>query len=335
MRRLILLFPVLIFVFFSCSKKNRFKVDVSDVEVSVEIKRLDQDLFEIDVDSIHDEIPYLSEKYGRFYELYNHRVIHVGGSNSKAYPDNLKSFLTDYVINNVHKKVQEKYPDLDRLEEELTMAFKHYKYYFPEKIIPAVYTYIGGFNQSIVIDDSTLAIGLDKYLGSDCEFYDRLGWSDYLQKDMTRDMIASDCMRSWAQTEWPFNDSIDNVMSNMLYKGKLLYFVKRMMPEAHDTIITGFSSQELDWCRNNEEQMWTRIVEKKLLFSSDYMTINKLVNPSPYTSEFTRQSPGQATVWLGLKIVDEYMKRGKEQSLEKLMEMDDYRKILRESHYKP
>ncbi len=335
MRRFFLLIPVLVLIISGCSKKNRFEVDVSDIDTSVEIKRLDQDLFNINLDSIHNEIPYLSDKYGEFYELYNHQVIRVGGSNSKAYPDNLRGFLTDYVINNVHNKVMEKYPDVNRLEKELTNAFKHYKYYFPEKTIPAIYTFIGGFNQSIVIDDSTLAIGLDKYLGRDCKFYDRLGWAEYLQQDMLRNIIPSDCMRSWAKTEWPFNDSTDNVMSNMIYRGRLLYFVRSMMPEAHDSLITGFTTSELQWCENNEEQMWTHLVEEKLLFSTDYMTINKLVNPAPFTSGFPRQSPGKAAVWLGWQIVDEYMRRNKDLSLKELMETEDYRKILRESHYKP
>src|SRR6056297_1061877 len=108
-----------------------------------------------------------------------------------------------------------------------------------------------------------------------------------------------------------------------------------MMPEAHDSLITGFTTSELQWCENNEEQMWTHLVEEKLLLSTDYMTINKLVNPAPFTSGFPRQSPGKAAVWLGWQIVDEYMRRNKDLSLKKLMETEDYRKILRESHYKP
>jgi gliding motility-associated lipoprotein GldB len=326
---------VITLILFGCSKKNPYETDVSDVEVKISIKRLDKNLFEVNLDSIHEAIPRLSNKYGGFFDLYNRHVINIGGANSKAYPDNLKGFLTDYVMNQVHDKTIEVYPDLDEIEERITEGFKHYKYYFPKKTIPAVYTYIGGFNQSIVVADSILAIGLDKYLGRDCEFYDKLNWSKYLQKNLHREKIPSDCMKAWAKTEWEFNDSVDNVMSNMLYRGKLLYFVKSMLPEEPDTLITGFTKKELEWCRANEKQIWNYLVENKLLFETDYMTINKYVNPAPFTSGFPRESPGRAINWLGWKITEEYMKKNKDVTLNELMVNQNYQRILNRSKYHP
>jgi len=328
-------FSLVILLFYSCSSKSPYKSDVSDVDLKVTIKRLDQDLFKVQLDSLHNEIPRLTNKYGNFFELYNRNVINLGGTNSKAYVDNLNGFLTDYVMNQVYNKTQETYPNLDGLEKKLTKGFKYYKHYFPEKTVPAVYTYIGGFNQSMVVDDSVLAIGLDKYLGRDCEFYDKLGWSEYLQKNMHKKKIPGDCMRAWAQTEWEFKDSSDNFLSNMLYRGKLLYFVKSMLPEEPDTLITGFTAEELKWCRANEKQIWDYLIEHKLLFETDYMTINKFVNPAPFTTGFPRNSPGRAVNWLGWKIIEEYMRKNKEVTLTELMQENDYQKILENSRYHP
>ena len=323
------------FLFISCSKNNPYEADVSDEQVEIKIKRLDKDLFNVTLDSLHKEIPALNNKYGNFFELYNRNIINLGGSNSKDYPDRLTGFITDYVINQVHQRTMEVFPELKDTENKLTSGFKHYKHYFPEKTVPAVYSYIGGFNQSIVVDDSVLAVGLDKYLGRDCEFYDKLGWSEYLQKNMYKEKIPSDCMKAWAQTEWEFNDSVDNILSNMLYRGKLLYFTKSMLPEEPDTLIMGFTSDELNWCKANEKQIWDYLIEHKLLFKTDYMTINKFVNPAPFTTGFPRESPGRAINWLGWKIIEEYMKRNKNVSLKELMHENDYQKVLAESKYHP
>lgn len=318
-----------------CGPQNRYERDVSNVAVDLEIKRLEKDLFDLNPDSIHTAISDLNEKYGEFFKLYNRNVVNIGASNSRVYPDNLRAFISDYDMNRLYTMITEMYPDLDDIEEKLETGFRHYKYYFPDKEVPGIYTFQGGFNQSIVVADSVLAIGLDKYLGRDCDFYDKLGWEEYRQKNMHKEKIPSDCMRAWGQTEWPFNDSTDNMLSNMLYRGKLFYFTKSMLPGEPDSLVTGFTQAELDWCIQNEEHIWNYLIENKLLYSTDYMTINKMVNPAPFTSGFPKESPGRAVNWLGWKIVEAYMDRNSGVTLRQLMEDRDYQSIFTESRYHP
>lgn len=332
-RLVTVLLPLLLL--WSCGPKNPYDKDIDVEGVNVEIKRLEKDLFSTDPDSVHNIIPTFSEKYGKFFELYNTNVINIGSSGNRSYPRNLKGFLTDYNMNQVYDKIKETFPDLKDTEDRIREGFRHYKHYFPDKKVPAVYSYMGGFNQSIVVADSVLAIGLDKYLGRDCEFYDKLGWSDYRQKNMHKEKIPSDCMRAWGQSEWPFNDSTDNLLSNMLYRGKIMYFTKSMLPAEHDTLVTGFTGSELKWCRENEEQIWNYLIDHKLLYSSDYMTINKMVNPAPFTSGFPKASPGQAVNWLGWKIIEDYMDEESSVTLKALMEDQDYQRMLNRSKYKP
>ena len=238
-------------------------------------------------------------------------------------------------MHSVYNKTMEVFPDVSDLSYHLTKAFKYYKYYFPDKNVPAIYTYIGGFNQSIVISDSILAIGVDKYLGYDCEFYDRLGIANYLQVNMNPENIPTDALRAWAMTEFEFNDSVDNLVNNMVYQGKILYFLDAVFPEAPDSLKIGFSENEVKWCMKNEKQMWNYLIEQKLLFSTDYMVINQHINPAPFTPGFPSDSPGRATVWLGREIVKAYMKRNPEVSVSNLMFNNNYQKILSESRYEP
>lgn len=331
----LIFFAVSIIIFSACKNNNKRNIDTSQINVNVEIKRLDKDIFEINIGDPADDINSLINKYGEFFELYNAKIIHLGNPYSKTYPDLLNGFITDFTMNEVYNKTMEVFPNLNTIENDLENAFKRYKYFFPEENIPALYTYIGGFNQSMVVSDSILGIGLDKYLGSDCVFYDRLGIANYLQQNMNPEMIPIDAVKAWALSEFVFNDSVDNVINNIIYHGKIQYFIDVMFPEKTDSLKCGFNEQELLWCINNEKQMWDYLIDQKLLFSTDYMLINKFVNPAPFTSGFPNESPGRATVWLGWQIVNTYMKRHSDVSVKDLMLENNYQKILTESHYKP
>ena len=331
----LILIAVIALLITSCTKRDSRKINVSEIDVNIEIKRLDKDIFEIDLGSVPQAVSDLINKYGEFFELYNVRVINLGNPYSNTYPEILTGFVTDYTMNKVYKKTMEVFPELNTFESELEDAFSRYKYYFPEKNIPAIYTYIGGFNQSIVVSDSILGIGIDKYLGSDCVFYDQLGIANYLQYNMIPEMISLDAVKAWTLTEFPYNDSVDNAVNNIIYHGKIQYFLDVMFPKTADSLKCGFSGEEIRWCINNEKQMWDYLIDQKILFSTDYMLINKLVNSAPFTSGFPNESPGRATVWLGWNIVDAYMKRQADVSIKNLMLENDYQKILTESHYKP
>ncbi len=319
----------------ACIKNDKPNVDISDIQLNIEIKRLDQELFEIDPGNIENELATIIEKYGEFFEIYNYKVINLSSPYNINYPEYLNGFITDYTMNSVYVKTAEVFPDFSELSDQLTEAFKYYKYYFPVKVVPEVFTYIGGFNQSIVVADSILAIGIDKYIGSDCEFYDRLGIANYLQLTMNPENIPADAMRAWALTEFEYNDSIDNLVNNLIYHGKILYFLDAILPEFTDSLKIGFSEDQIRWCKSNDKQMWNYLIDQKLLFSTDYKVINQHINPAPFTPGYPTDSPGRASVWLGWQIVRAYMQRNPKVTLNDLMHGDDYQKILSQSRYEP
>ena len=157
---------------------------------------------------------------------------------------------------------------------------------------------------------------------------------NYLRQVMDRKYMLADCMKYWIYTEFPYNDSIDNVLTNILYEGKVMYALHCLLPSTPDSLIFGYTPDQMRWCRNNNVQMWTFLVDKKMLFSTDYLTISKLIGPAPFCSLFTRESPGRAVIWLGYTIIESYMKNNKV-SLEALLVDNDYRKILDKAKFKP
>ncbi len=338
MIRKISLLSLLLLLLLSCNRSN-FKVDIDNIDLEIKIMRLEKELFELSVDSIASSIPYLENKYSHFYELFNY-VINIGETRSHYYPGYLKSFISDRTNREVYQATIREFPDIDMLEKALTEAFKHYKYYFSEKTIPDIYTFISGFNASIIIDTNVLAIGLDRYLGTECEYYDHLGLSEYQQANMHKEKIVTDCMFAWVSSEWYFNmqgsrELANNVLNNIIHEGKLVYLVKSLVPREDISLIMGYSADQMKFCRRNEKQMWTYLIEHKLLFSSDRITVNKLIGEAPYTSYFPSESPGRAAVWIGYRIVEQYMRKNPGLTLSDLMENNDYQLILEGSGYNP
>jgi len=308
---------------------------MSSSGLSVSVERFDQDLFSGDPAHIDSLVSVLQQHYGSFFDLFTRRIIAIGDTGTPGFKPRLQSFITNYDNFAAYRKVQQLYPGMGKLENRLSEAFRQYVRYFPDKKVPRVVAFVSGFNFSVVSDSGLLGIGLDKYLGPEEEYYSRYGIYNYLRVNMHADKIPSDCMRLWAETEFAYNDSVNNLLTRMVYEGKIMYFVKAMLPEDPDSLLWGFSGPQMQFCTQNEKQMWTSLVEYKQLFLTDRFTIDKYTLEGPFTSGFSPESPGRAAIWIGYKIVEKYMKRNHELSLQDLMMEDDCQKILTLSGYNP
>jgi hypothetical protein len=331
----LLLLPVIV-VMTSC-KKNHYKVNTRSISVNIKIERLEKDLFSLDPGQVIPALPALKKKYGGFLQLFS-LVINTGDVNEESFGDFLLRFCSDKQNNEVYSLTMKKFPDLRLVEAGLEDAFRHYLYYFPERKVPSVYSCITGFNNSIITGDSILGIGLDRYLGADCEFYPRLNIYKYLAARMTPENIVPDCIYGWAASEWDFSVlkyPADNVLAGIIHDGKLKYFEKCMLPETSDELLFGFTPDQMKFCRNNESQMWQYLIENNLLFSSDQFEIRKLTGEAPFTGYFSKESPGRAAVWLGFRIVESYMMRNPEMKIQDLINKTDVQEILEKAKYSP
>ena len=322
-------------VFATGCNKNKLDIDVSSVSAKVELIEFHNELFQISPDSIEQNIPYLEKKYGDFFIYFTSSIINIGNTNDKNFPNYFYKFLTDPIIIDVNTKCNEEFPNLNFLKTELTDAFKHYKYYFPEKNIPICYTYISGFNQSIITADNILGIGLDKYLGQNCKFYKQLGLPNYQTYNMHKQKIIVDCMRGWAEKEYPMNDSSENLLASMIHKGKVLYFIDAMLPNHPDSLKIGYTDKQLLWGEHFEDKAWNYLIEYKLLFSTNYMEIRKFTGEAPFTAPFLNNSPPRIGEWLGWQIVKSYMENNSKITLSELMKDTNYQQILAMSKYNP
>jgi len=331
------LFSLMVFaiLFFSGCQRNPLKPDISGINVRINIKRLDLDLFKVTPKNQDSLIPVLRSSYGEFFTLYNKNIIALGDPSDPQYPSYLHAFLTDTMRIASVNKVDSLFHSLKWLEDKLQTAFRYYKFYFPNKEVPMVYTIISGFNQMIITTSNVLGISLDNYLGVKCPYYRMLALPEYKKINMHPEKIPTDALYAWAMSEFEADDTRDNLLASMIYQGKMMYFLDCVFPDETDYLKIGFLPEKIKWCKDHENGMWTYLIENKLLFTIDHMNIRRFTGPGPFTTSFTQESPGKAGVWIGWQIVRKYMKKNPKVTLAQLMNDHDSQKILNESGYSP
>jgi len=331
------LFCLMVFTIlaFEGCQRNPLKPDISGIDVNISIKRLDQDLFKITPENQNSRIRELSTTYGEFFTLYNKNILALGDPSDPQYPSYLQGFLTDTIRITSRNKVDSIFHSLKWLENKLQTAFRYYKFYFPQKDVPQIYTVISGFNQTIVTTPNSLGISLDNYLGVNCPFYVMLGLPEYKKMNMYPDKIPTDALYAWGISEFEQSDTNDNLLAAMIYQGKLMYFLDAVFPDDPDYLKIGYQKEKIQWCKDHENGMWTYLIENKLLYANDRMNIRRFIGPGPFTSAFSKESPGKAGVWIGWQIVRHYMKKNPNVSLPVLMNEKDFQKILSQSGYSP
>ncbi|MFV0289424.1 MAG: hypothetical protein ACK5IJ_00780 [Mangrovibacterium sp.] len=317
---------------FAC--RNKFKqVDLSTVTTDYLFSDFDSELFASQpVDSL--VLARLKSDFPMILPLFTTEVIRIGYPEDEGVDSLLQSFLHDTTMVNVKQMVDERI-NKKKISKELDVAFKYYKYHFPKSVIPHVFTCVSGFNQAIIMTDSILGIGVDKYLGRDCDYYSRLGISNYQQLNMYPQKITADAIYAWSTVQFPFVDYGHQLIDRMIYEGKVQYILDATLPDMPDSVKIGYTAAQIDFCKASEKDMWMYLAENKMLFSTNRMDIIRYTKEAPYTSSFSAQSPGRTGCWIGWQIVKSYMENNPEVNLTQLMEQKDARKILNQSAYNP
>ncbi len=333
-KKTILLLILLSVLFITSCNRNDFKIDVSGVDLNLTVNRFDVEMFNMDADSIYYFIPEMQKKYGDFFGIYNVQIIGVGLPEQKEYFNNLTDFYFYCDQMDLYGKVLDIFPPNDSyIKKSLTEAFKHYKYYFPNDSIPVINTCISGFNISVFTGENFIGISLDKYLGN-FEPYKGM-FEKYMVRRMKKEMLPVDVMKAWGMSKYPYNDSINTVMSKMIYEGKLQYFLDAMLPETSDTLKWSYTSLQWGWANEYEQNIWDYLVSEDLLFSKDIMNIKTFTDEAPFTTPFQNQSAPRAGNFIGYKIVNSFMENNKDITLEEFMKIDDYMYIYNNAYYAP
>jgi hypothetical protein len=333
--KIYLLLTVLCYI--SCDNKTQHKIPDEVIEQAFELKinRFDHNLFALSADPRPANIDNLAQKYPDFFYLFTKNIINIGDSSNPQMHMQLKGFLNDQNINEMYRQVQKQFKDVSSYNSELTAAFKGYHYFFPQSVVPEITYFVSGYNYANITTKNTLAIGLEMYLGSEYEPYTLLKIPLYKQKLMRKEYLVADAVQAWISTEFEKEEDYTGLLNQMLYKGKVLYTLEKLIPNLSDTILFGYTQEQLNWCNSNESKIWSHFIEKKLLFAALRGDSFKYINEGPFTAGFPRESPGKIGVWLGYKIIKKYVEQQPQITLKQLFDNRNAQQILTNSKYKP
>lgn len=320
-----IIYGFIVIFMIGCGEKNPLLVDTYNIKADITIKRYEQFLFEIDLGNLKNELNEHKNEYAFF----------IGNSiNNPVAIQELIAYLSDPIINKLYQDTKSHYPNLNFLNSDLEKAFKYYKYYYKDIAIPAIYTYISGvdYANKILYADSVIIIGLDNYLGK--AYYKNYQVPEYQSQTMTSEYIKTDCMYKFG-IKHAKKFSKNHLLSQMMYYGKVMYFLDAVMPLVADSIKIGYTQKQIAWCKSSEWHMWSYLIDHKLLYEKNHNKINKLLEPAPFTAFFPKQSPGRTGVWIGWQIIRQYMKNNPQITLQELMSETDVQKVFLGAKYNP
>lgn len=343
--RLFIFFVLGLSFFTSCKKNTENTPDVSHISVETNVLRTENMLFDIsNVNPVSESLSNLKTAHSSFYKIYFEEILPLEKSDdeSKLFLA-LEDFRNAEPIKELYAKVKETYSDQKAMISAFNRAFKYYKYYFPEQDIPDIYTFISEYSYQAFIFEGNegkdaIGLGLDMFINHVQNYKmiesDNPGFSDYITRSWNKDHLLKKTV-DVLLTDLMGEPNGNRLLDYMIHHGKMMYISKKILPFVNDTVITEYSTEQLNWCKDNELEMWAFFLEKNMFYETKMAQIAKYINMSPNSPGMPSEAPGRTANYIGLKIVEAFMEKQKDKSLSDLIAFTDAQQILEVSKYKP
>jgi hypothetical protein len=307
---------IAVFAFFSfagCGHSGDHP-DVSDISVpEVHIERFDTAFFSLDTNHIPEGLYRLSQEFPDFTDDFVSNILGAGplSDTSQVAFAAAREFLVSYL--GIRDSLAGKYQRLDWLEKELQKGFRYIKYYFPRYQLPQrVVAFIGPFDgPGVAVTNNDLAVGLQAFAGRNFSLYLTGKGQDlypgYISRRFEPEYINANCMSALAEDIFPDSSDSRPMIEQMIIKGRYWWLAGKLLPDAPDSITTGFSQAQLNWCARNEADIWGFFLQNTDLFTIDPDILKNYIGEGPTTIGMPAGSPGNIGVWVGWQIVKKYM----------------------------
>lgn len=325
MRKVILFFASVLLISACKEKRCDSFPDISDID------------FQLELEDLTDQIHGLSSRqeldaFLGFYPVLRDEFFKANQYGSREEMlDQTWQLLQNQYVDTLYREVKRLF-DVEKFRAELENAYKRISYFYPEFKPPKVQTVYSGFGKDIFFTDSLLVIGLDYYLGPKAKF--RPDEYEYLKTRLTPDHLVPQLIQFTSNKYNQTNLSQRTILDEMVFYGKALYFTKQMLPCTPDSLIIGYSGQQIANSELSEGYLWAYFVENALLYDRKPLNIAKFIEERPTIPEIDRVCPGRIGQWLGWQIVEEYESQSSSDFKEIMTQMDS-REVLMQSRYKP
>jgi hypothetical protein len=287
----------------------------------------------------------LNQKYPVLTNLFLQNIL---GLDSASTLPGVKSFL--HLSQPVYDSAKTVFRNTDWLKKDLQESFRYVKYYFPDYALPRIVTVVGpidalaqttggGYTPDFLGPDF-MGISLQFYLGSNFSGYR----SDYFiervaplyrSRRFSREYIVPDAMQLIVDDIFPDKSSGKPLIEQMIEKGKQWWMLDKFLPAMPDSLKTGYTKAQLNWCKEYEGLIWSELLKKEDIYSINPVVIQTYIGEGPFTQGFSQElSPGNIGQWIGWQIVKKFAEKNSSMKPEEIMNTPAT-KILEEAKYKP
>lgn len=319
---------------FACNDNPVRKVDVKEMSSVIELQRFDNEFFALDTSKLEEGLKALKNKYPDFYDFYREDI--MGWSEDEMLQFS-RVLLTDSNVLKLQDTLGQVFGDFSEQINILDPAFKRFHYFFPEFPTPKLVLAYTEFLFRTGTDSQTLVLPLEMYLGKGYPVYFNMDIPEYMIRRMDKHHLPTVAMMAWFDQCFEGMPAGRRFLDQIIKEGKQLYYLQSVLPESPDTLITGWTGEQLTWLNENEYQIWTFFISEKYLYSTDGAYYMPLLTDGPFTAA-PNVPPGSAPrigAFAGWQIVKNYMKKNPDITLMDLFQEMDADKILNESGYRP
>ena len=306
--------------------KSKLAVNVEPYDIQFD--RYEDVLFNLDTADFQAELMKIQDRY---------RVFLSGDLNNSDAVKYLKDFATDPFSISLYQKVKAAFPNLKEVEPMVEQVLAHFHHYYPEIELPKkAFTCITGIHPDeppVQIIDDQLVISLDWYLNGD-EVYDQIGMPRYIQVRTGVATLAKNVAEQlymYYLYEWRKQGQI---VGEMVFYGRMNFFVEAMCPEMPDSILLGYSEEQWKWATENEGQVWADIIGSRRLYDSGLDAYMMFFGDGPFTQAYSNEAPSRLGEFFGLNIIRSYASNH-DFTLQQFMLRKDLQDIFQDSGYKP
>lgn len=313
----------------ACNKSDcRLDPEIAAIPVDISIERKEEELF-----SFEDK-----GEAQRFLEenltLANYFLDASQYPSDSILATRLYNLMQQPSMDSLRQDTYRKFADLADIEAAFENAFRHYKHYYPQGNIPKIQTMITGLYRDLYVSDSLIIIGLEYFIGQDAK-YKPNDVPAYIYRRFSPDYVVPASFLFLSEYFNRVDQEDQTLLNEMVTAGKSFYFTKAMMPCVPDSVVIGFTSEEISEVKKNEDIVWANFVQNQLLYEVNHMLKNKFMGERPNVYEIGEKCPGRVGAWVGWQIVNAYMEKNPSVTLPQLMMETDARKIFVRSKYKP
>lgn len=331
----IFLSAIILSLFISC---NNNTPNISGITVNLPVERFDKLLYAIDTNNVGEGLKKVYSAHPAFTNAFIRQVLQLNqpySDTSRLLQEAIKSFIIH--TQELKDSVWQKFDNNTTWSKSVEEGLRYVKYYFPEYKLPALITFIGDLTGREVMTQEGLGIGMDYYMGKDFSYYlipeVQSQIPAYLSRRFSLPYLPVNCMQAVVDDLFPDTSLSRPLIEQMVEKGKRFYVLNKFLPNTNDTLKFQYTKEQLDWCYKNEKDIWKFFLEGDLLYSIDPSTSN-FISEGPSTQGMPVESPGNIGLFVGWRIVEQYVKKYPGVTIRQLMKTPS-KEIFNDAKYKP